>query len=56
MGIGGIEYFPESDREKAETKIIYSYGDEKGEVQWVKPEFGEIISNLTGIKIKNMGT
>lgn len=55
MGVGGIEYFLKNERESAVTKIIYSYGDKIGEIQWVKPEFGEIISKLTGIKIKKMG-
>ncbi len=55
MGIGGIEYFPKTERESATVKIIYSHGNKKGEIQWVTPEFGEIISKLTGIKIKNMG-
>lgn len=55
MEITNIFLYPQSERERAETKIIYSYGDHKGEVCWVDPELGEIISKLTGLKIKKVG-
>lgn len=43
---------PEDREGGEEIKVIYDYGDEKERVDFVDPELGDIISYLSGVKIK----
>lgn len=55
MRITYITSYEPDLRDGDEWAIQYDYGDDKAEIQWVDPHFGELLSLLSGIKIRKHG-